>query len=204
MGFNLPHLEKTTCLNLTVCGEVKDRVCKARLAKARVMVAKYHSGHKTGYLRVMPRNLGKHLHVDCARREFFAESESKLPKVTQSKAKALQVLEACCGSNIDATVAGYFRLDSHKLPERGIIRSLSTETGSAGLRVRLTAGTLSVSGAPITTVRWAVRGKKERMLLQVVGERSFTVSETYLEEALQWIGTMFQKFILGTPGNGDR
>jgi hypothetical protein len=80
---------------------------------------------------------------------------------------------------------------------RGLVRLMSAESVSAGLRVKLTAGTLSVTGAPVDHVSWVLRDDGSNVLVHVAGERSFKVGGNYLIEALEWINLQFKAFLLG-------
>jgi hypothetical protein len=158
------------------------------------MVAKYQSGAKIAYVRVLPITAGRHLHVDCALEEFFGKK--KTPKTTCAKGRVLTLLETCAGSTIDATVIAVFVVGMAKLPDQGLIRSLSAETGSANLRVRLTGGTLSVAGAPIRRITWSLRKEGSSVSIQIEGNRVIRVGENYLQESLEWAGKMLGSFVL--------
>jgi hypothetical protein len=158
------------------------------------MVTKYQSGAKIAYVRVLTIEAGRHLHVDCALEEFFGKK--KTPKTTCSKGRVLALLETCAGSTIDGTVTATFVVGMAKLPDQGLIRSLSAETGSANLRVRLTGGTLSVAGAAIRRITWSLRKEGSSVWIQIEGDRVITVGENYLEESLAWAGRMFGSFVL--------
>jgi hypothetical protein len=200
MAITLPNLEKAACVNLTICGQIQEgaAVCKQVLSKTQSMVAKMQTGARTAYLRVIPYGMGGHLHVDFALSEFFARR--KMPTVTNTKSEVLDLIEKCAGATVKAVVTGSFRMRLTELPEKGVIRSLSTESGSAGMRLRLTAGTLSLSGAPIRQIRWSL-GRTEsdegQVTVHIEAEKSLVVSGDYLAEALAWIESQKNLFLLG-------
>jgi hypothetical protein len=135
------------------------------------------------------------LHVDCAVRGFFPAEHG--PKATHRKAEVVRILSQAEGLKLVGGVVATFELSLTELPRSGVIRSLYAQQGRAGVAVRFLEGRLRVTGAPLSSVRWLVRESEERVRVELRGEQSTQVSETYLEEALQWARKQLDSFVLG-------
>jgi hypothetical protein len=206
MGIELPRLEKTACKLLTACGRIQNPAGQLLKVMKRhhKLVARYRAGGVGAYVRVMLcGKSGDHLHIDCALEEFFRQGESmKPPKATHPKSKVLRLLQEAVGSRIDVLVSGVFLLDLENLPQRGFIRSLMATQGSTGLTMKLTGGNLSITGAPITNIRWSLKQDQSHVLVDLKGRRSVQVEGCYLQESLNWLNEQMVFFVLGVSEHG--
>jgi len=203
MQVKLPRFDNTACKNLTVCGTIcsGEEGFLKELAKKRTMVARYRTNSGTAYVRVLtPGRSGKGLHVDCALRDFFPKK--KAPTVTHKKAEVIQFLNKAVGTTIDVGIGGAYVLGIHELPERGLIRSLAVGEETGGMKIRLTGGTFSITGAPIKTIRWWSIEKGKRVMVHLEARRTVKIDETYLQDALDWVNGQEGIFLLGKADNG--
>ncbi len=148
----------------------------------RVLV---HTGPKTG----------RHLHVDCARKEYF--QKKRAPKTNRRKADLMALLDEFEGQTADVCVTGVFRLPCEDLPEAGILRTLITGQRTADVVIRLTRGQVEISGAPIERIDWALEPKSQTIMASVRGRQAITIGEDYLAKALEWIHAQYLVFVKG-------
>jgi hypothetical protein len=172
-----------------------------RLAEAALMTARCDTKAGTVYVRVLPGGKpGKHLHVDCARPDYFRPGRA--PKPAHKEEQVLALIEQGDGAILDSRVVGVFALPLGDLPETGLIRSLCGAGGeSAGVTVRLTGARFTITGAPTETLRWWVNGETSELYVEVRARRRLKVAEGYLEEAFEWISAQFELFVLGRTTN---
>ena len=204
MPIKLPPFTDTQCVSLTVCGEVRseDPRILVSLKEQRTLIASYDAAGKKAHVRVHTGGVkGRHLHIDCVLSSYFAQS--KQPAESNTLEDVLKFLSQFEGSEIDVGIAGSFELDLEALPERGIIRSLSREERTGDIAIRLTGGRLSVTGAPIDTLRWTLTDDERRILVCVHGNHSEHLDDGYLLRGLQWAEKHFELFVRGHTQNAD-
>jgi hypothetical protein len=155
------------------------------------------------YLRLLrPGKGSRHLHIDCALRKFFPTGAE--PKVTHKKSQIMRSVETVLGKRMDVGVIGTFMFPIADLPETGLIRSLYTERESAGIRIKVTAAKFSISGGPVSSIGWQAETGGRKLLVQVKGQKTVTVQETYLLELLDWIKGQARILLLGRDPHGLR
>lgn len=205
MLIKLPQFEGTSCHNLTACGKIESgaKVLLNRLTKAnKPMVARCRVGAKTVYIRVLPSSKsGKHLHIDCALKEFF--NKRGTPEVTHKRAQVMALLDKAIGATIDVGVIGFFVLPLAALPERGLVRSLYTEQATAGMTIKLTGGRFSITGAPVQSITWGVQQNSKDVALQIQARKTVRIEATYLQELLDWINGQLGLYLLTRGKDGS-
>ena len=195
---NLPLFVNTRCKSLTLCGLVrsKDKRAVELLGKSQKMIASYRVEAGRAYATLITRERpGLRLHLDFATQDVFPRSRA--PKPTHTKNDILRFLDAVVGSEAEVDVFGRFLVSVDELPEQGLIRSLSAlEVKRDGVGMRLTGGTLSISGAPVGRIRWSILSGGKEATVEVQAEKSVIIKEGYLEEVLVWVEDQFEHFIL--------
>ena len=204
MPIQIPRFEKKNCLAVTACGRLKGEGLPGRgkIREEKPRVARYQTKSGTAFVRAWLGGRAKrHLHVDCALQTFFGTRQR--PKATHKKAEVLKVVEGAIGAQIDVSLRGCFEVPLAELPERGIIRSLAREQKTLDMSIRLTGGSLSLTGAPIKKVHWTeLKDNNALVSVTIEGERTATVSERYMCEMWEWINDEFSLFILGKRKDG--
>ncbi len=199
MEIVLPEFKGGHCRLVTACGELLGSTAQRKsLRKAKSKVARYRTPSGTALVRAWIDGKGntRYLHVDCALREYFPKGSA--PKVTHTKAEVTRIIERAVGRDIDVSIVGCFEVPMAKLPEGGIIRLLSEEQKTAGVSMKMTRGTFSLTGAPIKRIDWRESKDKKRSINVVIeGDVRRTVSEEYMCEMWEWINKQFQLFVLG-------
>lgn len=199
MSTMLPRLSEVSCKCLTVCGlvEAGARDSVAGLAKDMELSARFRATAGTVFMRlILGGRAGRHLHIDCALKEYFRKGRA--PKVTHRGRELLGVLEKVSGWKIDVGIRGLFTIKLAQLPENGMIRRLhAAEARSGGMSMKLTAGRFSITGAPVTSIRWSVDRAGSDVEIDIVADRPMTVQEDYLQDCLDWINTQVGLFVLG-------
>lgn len=199
MAIELPKFENTYGLSLSACGKVKSLEHGGeQINEKETRVAWYQAPSGRVFIRAwIIRKKATYLHVDCALRKNFPKG--KIPKVTHKKRDVLEIIESVQDKGIDLNINAFFDVPLLDLPENGLIRSLSGEQKSVDMCLKLTGAELSISGAPLTRIRWNIReeGKKSLVHVQMRGGRATRVCSTYLSESWDWINEQFIAFMLG-------
>ena len=199
MEIVLPEFKGGHCRLVTACGELLGSTAQRKsLRKAKSKVARYRTPSGTALVRAWIGGKGntRYLHVDCALREYFPKGSA--PKVTHTKAEVTRIIERAVGRDIDVSIVGCFEVPMTKLPEGAIIRLLSEEQKTAGISMKMTRGTFSLTGAPIKRIDWReLKDKKSLLHVIIEGDIRSTVSEKHMCEMWEWINTQFKLFVLG-------
>jgi hypothetical protein len=204
MAIKLPTFEKSYGLIMTVCGKLKQASSQTKKGRdQKPKVARFSTPAGNAFIRVWVT--GKpvsHLHVDCALQKFFPKD--RIPKVTHKKVDVLKVIKRVIGLQIDVNIRACFGVPITELPEGGIVRALSVEQKTNDMSVKLTGGSLAVTGAPVSRVQWRIAKDNAKTVveIQMEGETSSTISENYLQESWQWINNQFSLFVLGRRKGG--
>jgi hypothetical protein len=183
---------------LTACGEItgtkEPRV--AVLLKKNALIAAYKAAGEKVFVRLLGgRTSANHLHIDVAKAGIFRGKE---PKVTNRRSDLDKLLSKVIGNTIDVGVEGEFLMPLGVLPVEGVIRSLSVEKKSGSVVLRMTAGTLSVEGAPVESIKWAIRDGGKNVQISLLAERkSVVIDDNYLVDLLKWIESILGVFVLG-------
>ena len=197
MTIRLPIFDGSYGLMLTACGQVKGKgSLKSRGGPDKDTVAKYQTPSGPAFVRAWQKRGAKHhLHVDCALGRMFTRGDR--PKVTRKKAEVLKPIVELLGAEIDVAITGHFEVPLLDLPERGIVRSMSTDLKAAKVSMKLTGAVISMSGAPISEVQWRLTGEKANtVLVTLEGQRTVPLDEEYLSESWKWIYEQFSLFML--------
>jgi hypothetical protein len=198
MSIKLPDFRNSRCQMLTACGEItgakEPRV--ADLLKKKALIAVYKAAGDKAFVRVLGgRTSANHLHIDVAKAGIF---RGKDPKATHKKSDLDRILKQVIGNTIDVGVEGEFLMPLGVLPADGVVRSLSVEKKSGNVALRMTAGTLSVEGAPVQSVEWEIRDGGKNVQISLLAERkSVVIDDNYLVDLLKWIESMLAVFVLG-------
>jgi hypothetical protein len=200
----LPRFEDPYCKAITACGQIRagDKSLLELLGKKTPMIASYTVPSGTAYLQVLRGEKHKQrLHIDCALAREFAKGP--IPKVTHEMANLQHLLNRAVGSEIDVRIIGTFVLPLSKLPEPGMIRSLLGGMKTGNVEMRLTAGTLSISGAPISEIRWSIMDRGTSVRIEVRAGVSKRIEDSYLPSLVDWVNQQFLRFVLGRTKNAN-
>jgi hypothetical protein len=159
------------------------------------MIASVKQGTKKLFVRVALHE-GAHLHVDVAKSSFF--ETGSLPKPTHSWGTMQKVWERFLNQKIKLRGVGVYSLPFTNLPESGLIRSMSIESRSGDMGIKLTAGTISLSGAPVQRLKWSlIKSKANKVEVELESRKERVLSELYLLETLETIDNAFGLFVMG-------
>jgi len=198
MKIVLPSFEGGYCRLVTACGELLGSKAQIKsISTAKSKIARYRTQSGTALVRAWLSGKRAHyLHVDCALREYFPKDN--IPKVTNTKAEVMRIIERTVGYDIDVSIIGCFEVPMTKLPEGAIIRLLSEEQRTASISMKMTNGTFSLTGAPIRRIDWReLKDEKSLLHVKIHGDIRSTISEQYMCEMWEWINTQFKLFVLG-------
>ncbi len=199
MAIELPKFEDKYGVMLTACGRLKgiSRAPSGAAREEKARVARYQTGSGTAFVRSWFTGKKKRqLHIDCALGSVFVSRQK--PKATHKKSEVLDSIESVLGEQIDVRISAHFDVPFNDLPETGLIRAFSPEQKSGDMTARLTGCTFSLTGAPVTGVRWNIReeGKKRIVRVSMKAEKLETISEQYLTGLWDWMEQQFRLFVL--------
>ncbi len=198
MIIRLPSFADTKCRYLTACGRVAtDRSDVLKwLRRQKTMEARYRRSGCTGYVHVMFWGEdGNHLHVDVAAREYFLKRRRSCPRPTRKIAEVRRAFDRVAGYDISSRITGTYFVAQEKLPP--FVQSTIAETTSVrDVSIKTTGGTLSVAGAPISTIRWWLPEGLDDAFVQLQAERTATLDDGYLEGCLEVLDSAFEAFVL--------
>ena len=185
MTVNLPDFKDTLCQHLTVCGQVslKSAGQRALLKKEQQLIATYRPSAGRTFARLISGN-STHLHVDCTLREVMG---SKPPKTTARIADLKQAIVEFAGCGIDLGITAHFDYPIEMFHPRSLIGSITKKSGSGGVSISLTEGTLELEGSPLTSLSWDVGDSRDSIEITLQAERETTVSNDYIVESFSWI-----------------
>jgi hypothetical protein len=196
MSIKLPRLKEASCVILTACAELKpENVAFLKdLSEKEERVTKGRSGAATVYLRLLTDCVdGRHLHIDCALIDYF--SGAKAPKTTDKMRDIAKILDQAMGAVVDVYASATFVLPLSQMPEKGMVGLLYGKQETVGVSMRLTAGTFTISGTPVRSIKWSVDSKKKQVRLKLEAEKqAHIVSDTYLQELLDWTASQLEVF----------
>jgi hypothetical protein len=198
MGAMLPEFKGSHCKVLTLCGQLKsaDKDLTDWIRKQKTLITSYEDARKKIFLRsMMGGKSGKHVHIDVAHPDWFQDEDA--PKANQSLEAFQKRFEKVLGLEIAVKVVASFVVKASELPERGMVRSMAIETKTGDLTIKMTSGTYSLSGAPITGVRWWQVEDSDEFRIKIDAQRSVTIGENYLVDHFAWGEQLLRTFILG-------
>jgi hypothetical protein len=200
MKIKLPDLRAHNCLALSACGEVKsDDPNVIKYFKKQKQKWKYfrlRSGGKTIFASACigeSKKGGMHCHVDLATPAFMHKSEGITASTKSSD--LLLLLSPLFGRSISIMVSCVFEIPINRLPP--VIESTRKLHGSSGgVQIKMTRGTLAVTGAPIEKIEWGTLDD-ENVGIGLSARLKSTVSESYLADAFESMQNGFMAFIRG-------
>lgn len=198
MGAKLPEFKGSHCRALMLCGQLQNagKELTDWVKKQKTLITSYEDARKVIFLRsMMGGKSGKHVHIDLAHPDSFEEEDA--PKANQSLEFFQKRFEKVEGLEIAVKFVASFVVKASELPERGMVRSMAIETKTGDLKIKMTSGTYSLSGAPISGVRWSQVEDSDEFRIRIDGQRSVTIGENYLVDHFAWGEQMLNTFILG-------
>ena len=195
MPIILPDLTTSGLLRLGVCGRIvePDKSLAKWLEERRSLICTYTLSHKKYFARVITGGVKGHFHVESASSTFFPRQPN-----TNAQRKDWDVTtDKVIGAQVIARIRSWFEVPLTSLAQNGVIRTLSQPTSAAGASLKLTAGTLTLSGSPIDRVEWELRDK-QRIRVAIDSVRTVTIDENYLVEMQKWSRALFDATVLST------
>lgn len=203
MALQLPSFEGSFCRYLIACGRLltEDDHILQWLTEKKLMLARSGTGPRARFIRLRTggEDLG-HFHLDLATRQLFGRSPA--PKPTHKLAAVLEAFEKVKGQQIDVGITGAFFLPISELPP--IIRSMLVETKEGDVVVQMTGGRLSIRGAPIHSIEWWIREKRDDVIIELGARKRLTLEDTYLDQSLQVVDSAFKALVHRSSAHGGR
>jgi hypothetical protein len=198
MPIKLPNLAENQAIRLIACGSIegKEKSLRNWLNQRRAMISSYTAGKHTYFVRCATGGFSGHFHLECASPKAFVFQ----PKRTATRKDIDAVTQRVLGLPITVRVSCYFVVPIASLAATGIIRTLSADTTAAGVSMKLTAGTLALTGSPIQNIRWELEDDASFVKIGVVSIRKRILAEDYLLEAHQWSRSLFDVMIMAQEG----
>lgn len=197
MKFHFPSFADTECVLLCVCGQLAtdEREIIEWLRSQKSLEARYQRLGRTGYVLVMCGGKhGNHLHIDVASRDYFV---GRLPSAIDKIGQVREALDRVAGYDINLRARGTYFISPDKLPPF-IQTAISEATSVQDVSIRTTGGILSVTGAPINTIRWWLQKDGANVRVDLEARMKATLDREYLENCLGVLDSAFEAFVLQT------
>ena len=198
MNLRLPTFKTTKIRALTACGKVESDSPEVNdiLKTQKDMTTKYViDGNDIYFSLLFGGKSGKHLHMDCVFPTFI--KKSKLPKINHQIDDVLNLISNFNGIKVKIGVVGLYISPVAEIPENCLIRSLSTEQKTGEISIKLSSGSCTISGAPVTKMSWSIDDKTNEVMINLQAEKEDIVDEEYLLRINDWIDKQYNLFILG-------
>jgi hypothetical protein len=202
MTIVLPEIEKENCKSFTACAHVvtKGKSLSKYFSGTKWLVASVQRGHSLRFVRLCVEKTG-HLHLDLATPAYFTKGWKPKPTHTWSRIQAL--LAHFIGRKVRVRTEAAFAVPLQKLPESGFIRTLSVESKSRRVSMKLTGGTFSVAGAPVQRIAWSLNPDGKEFEVRLRSTVETTLNATYLEELFRLLTDSLQVFVLNDERNSQ-
>ncbi len=205
MTIAMPKLAAAHASSLMVCGiavSTNDEFAKV-IDSHKKRWAYYNAASDDGvfYLRLgldkSPK--GFHLHVDVETEESFGGE--KPPEPSKNVRSFDELLSVFAGERLRTIISASFTCPMSETP--GIIKiTQKISANKDGVTLKMTSGTFSVEGSPIGKIAWSV--KPETVRIEMSSRMELTVSDNYLQEALDFISKYYSAFIAKGVPDGNR
>lgn len=192
MALELPELAARKCLELDLCGFVRNAE-KADQEEdvAEIPIARVGRARKTAlYVGLVRPFLGakKHIHVRFAAAQMF----DKPPRPNTDIKKFMALFDPYLGKTLRVRLRGTYRCKLTQMPF--FLRSSVVEAVGKDVQVRTTGATLAVTGAPINKLTWKLLNEDQvEIVLEALTEKVF--DGAYFTESLDLIATGFDAII---------
>jgi hypothetical protein len=195
MAIKLPNVSAAGALRLITCSRVKapGKAVREALKQRRSLIFPYRVSGRDFFGRLITGGVTGHFHFECAAPESFAEAFKPKPNSTVKEFEAIADTVIGCDAAVRAIC--FFQVPISALSKTGVIRTLSAETTAAGVSVKLTAGTLTLSGSPIDRVEWKLQ-EDDLIRIGLESVSSIRISENYLNDLLNESRSLFDVIIL--------
>lgn len=204
MGLAVPSLTGAGCVFLTACSEVEtdDPTVLDVLRGGDWFASRIGPETDIRYVRVgFGQATGKHLHIDVVSQAYFESRGYETDKTQDDLDRALAPL---LGSGVDLTVEGEFDVPLNNDLPAVIEMTRQITVDHAGVRIKMTGGRLSVTGAPVKVISWRVSEARRQVRITLEANKKTIINESYLVDALAVVKTALDAFIReGVPNAGD-
>jgi hypothetical protein len=202
MAIKLPNLSGAGAHRLIACARIKksDKSVQQLLKERRSLIFPYTASGRNFFGRLITGGFVGHFHVECATPEYFPAGMKPKPNATLKEFEA--IAEPVMGCDAGIRIKCFFEVPLAALSKTGVIQTLSAETIAAGVSVKLTAGTLTLSGSPIHRVEWRLEND-ERIRIGLDSLRTQQITQDYLNELLAWSRSLFDVIILSKEAKSN-
>ncbi len=204
MQIKLPALSVDNCLAFTACGEIKSDVSSVSeaLKVDREFVVHYQQGRDDIFLRLQTGQGEKdHIHIDCALPAFFPEG--KIPKATNSVEELQDLFSIFEGLEVSVGIMAEFAVLYEKLPDDGLVRSLSKEVSVDNITIQLRGADYKLTGTPLDKIEWRLMGDDTNVRVNITASIKERFNVDYLENLFSWLQNQFNKVVLGAKSDGE-
>jgi hypothetical protein len=197
-----PDLTPSGCKVLIVCGKTEDSEAVSKMKNLKNLAAVYRTGGHPAHVRAVFETNGKygHLHLELVSKEYWDKAGD--PKAVDKIADIQTTLEKLQGITLRADVDGYFAVPLNDLPP--FIRSATEEVRVRGVSIKMTKGTLALSGAPIEEIEWRTAPSKQEALIILHSNKAVQITPDFLINALSIIAPAFSVLIQGRRADAGK
>ena len=198
MSIQLAKLADSECLFLTACAQLKDpSAAQAEIIRVdRDLTGKAGAGSSQLFLHVgTGGSRNAHLHLDLAQAKYFLNRRK--PRKNCEMAECTDLIGKLSGVAVDVAVTGVFDVPFDRLPESGLIHTLTAKEGTGAASIRLVGATLALKGMPLSSVSWRLSRDEKTARVTSKASREDKIDDNYLQRLLDWISGLHSLLVLG-------
>jgi hypothetical protein len=196
MPILVPDLASFGCSYFTACGTLKavDGAVDQILGRQReTMIVSHAAPSGQQWLRVLAyASEDQHLHIDLADRSYFTKEPPGNPSPFLDFENLMQRL---AGKEIGTQSVAFFSVPISDLPATGLIRLLMTENKSDKVSIKMTAATLSFTGAPLSELEWSTESA-DKVRVRLAYDEDTVIDDSYLVRLLAKSRKLFDSQVL--------
>src|SRR5260221_9863538 len=192
MSVLFPNFKAANCTNFVACDSIGEAPKEfiSWLKKKDAIVVRIRVDGAFYFARMFGnyRSGGrKHFHVEFQSADYFSQK----PKTQGSVKKFSEILKLADAAKADVRVVGTFLTTRDRLPEGGIIRTLSAETTAAGVSMQLTQGALKLKNSVVSRLVW-IESSPDMLAISVEANKTVRINSAYFGDIFAWILNLYE------------
>lgn len=199
MPIKLPTINGAHFLGMSACGDLESEpdILEELFddSQHELVAALALGGEQMVLALLVGSKASKHVHIDLVKESAYGKRDTKV-----AVDEIHRRLEPFLGEPIAAKFFGRYRVPLDSLPDGGLINTLRFEVKFDAFSLATTGGELSITGAPIDSLDWKVRG--DRVVVDLEGNINTNISDDYLVSIYESLDRAFKGLILAGGNDG--
>ena len=139
------------------------------------------------------RTEGGHLHVDVAKPEYFKDEP---PEVDSTWDQVEKQIAEFATQTFKVKATAIFTASKEEIQKSPLYTLMSLETRSGDISMKLTSGTLTVTGATLRTISWRRREESGNVEIKLNANIETQLDELYLSKPFEMLSEVFKSVVL--------